>query len=121
MSRRNHPWGPVAALIPILLGGCFSPQYGSGDLLCSVPDRRCPEGFHCAFDGRCWRDGEDPSNGLPGSTFWIGSGGSVTGKNGRQINISLGDTCVAGTSAAASPDGGSVTFGLFSTNPLESP
>lgn len=58
---------------------------------------------------------------MPGPSFWIGSGGSVTGKNDRQINISLGDTCVAGTSAALSPDGGSVTFGLFSTNRLESP
>ncbi len=103
----------------LALGGCFSPQYGSGDLACSVPDRRCPEGFHCAFDGRCWRDGEDPLAPVPPPAAWIGSGGSATGASGRQINVSLGDICVAGTAASVSPDGGSVTFGYFSTDRLD--
>lgn len=106
-------------LAALALGGCFSPQYGSGDLQCSVPDRRCPMGFHCAADDHCRRDGEDPAPPVPSAVVWIGSGGSVTGADGRQINVSLGDICVAGAAPAVTPDGGSVTFGYFSTIQLD--
>lgn len=56
---------------------------------------------------------------VPPSVAWIGSGGSVAGMSGRQINISLGDTCVAGIAASVVPDGGSVTFSYFSTIQLD--
>jgi hypothetical protein len=44
----------------ICLTGCFSPSYHNGAFLCSANGGRCPEGFHCAADQTCWRNGQDP-------------------------------------------------------------
>jgi hypothetical protein len=40
-----------------LAAGCYDPAIESGKLLCSA-DRRCPQGFACAPDARCWRPGD---------------------------------------------------------------
>jgi hypothetical protein len=42
--------------------GCFAPDYGNGELLCAS-DGTCPEGYHCASDRACWRDGTGPGGG----------------------------------------------------------
>ena len=44
-----------------LVAGCFSPSYQSGRTPCGDGANQCPEGFHCAVDRTCWRDGTDPS------------------------------------------------------------
>jgi hypothetical protein len=38
-----------------------------------LPDKKCPSGLHCATDGYCWKNGQDPNgadmgNGNPDST-----------------------------------------------------
>lgn len=51
----------LVLLIAVAAGGCFSPSYRDGDLRCAAGSgRACPDGFHCAVDGACWRDGRDP-------------------------------------------------------------
>ena len=51
----------VAGLFAVLFGGCYKLDLGNGQLKCSVPDRKCPDGFHCASDGYCWMNGQDPT------------------------------------------------------------
>jgi hypothetical protein len=48
----------LRALLPLLLGGCFAPDFQSGHLECGGSGD-CPPGFHCAVN-RCYRDGEEP-------------------------------------------------------------
>lgn len=40
--------------------GCSTPEVANGQLQCAEASRACPDGFHCATDGTCWRDGDDP-------------------------------------------------------------
>lgn len=44
-----------------LSGGCYKLNVENGQLRCSVPDNKCPSGFHCAIDGYCWKNGQDPN------------------------------------------------------------
>jgi len=41
--------------------GCYKPDFENGQLHCSVPDKKCPTGYHCATDGYCWKKGQDPA------------------------------------------------------------
>jgi hypothetical protein len=41
------------------IAACYKPAPPNGALLCST-DGQCPEGYRCAGDGSCWRNGEDP-------------------------------------------------------------
>jgi hypothetical protein len=51
----------------VLSAGCYKLSFDNGKLLCSSPDRQCPGGYHCAFDGKCWKEGSDPvANKNPG-------------------------------------------------------
>ena len=43
------------------LAGCYSPNVPNGKLKCSTGDNKCPDGFHCASDGTCWKNGQDPT------------------------------------------------------------
>jgi hypothetical protein len=49
----------IRCLLVLALAGCYTPAPPNGALLCSM-NGECPEGYHCAGDGACWRDGEDP-------------------------------------------------------------
>ena len=53
----RHAW--IALLVSSSLAGCFSPDYGNGELQCAVGGV-CPSGLHCAADNRCYRAGSDP-------------------------------------------------------------
>jgi hypothetical protein len=53
----------LPALVCLMLAGCYSPNPASGKLKCSVGDNKCPEGYHCASDGTCWKNGQDPGGG----------------------------------------------------------
>jgi hypothetical protein len=39
--------------------GCAAPHYGSGHLRCA-PGGKCPDGFYCAVDDRCWAQNSGP-------------------------------------------------------------
>jgi hypothetical protein len=41
------------------LFGCAAPHYGSGHLRCA-PGGKCPDGFYCAVDNRCWAQNSGP-------------------------------------------------------------
>jgi hypothetical protein len=49
----------------VLAAGCYSPNIPNGQLKCSVNGNKCPAGFHCATDGKCWKDGSDPAAPMP--------------------------------------------------------
>jgi hypothetical protein len=50
----------VAAAAAALAAACSAPQYGNGHLQCAPSGRLCPDGFYCAGDHRCWRNGTTP-------------------------------------------------------------
>jgi len=50
----------LVALAALTLAGCFSPSYHSGGVACSAGTQPCPDGYHCALDRFCWKNGEDP-------------------------------------------------------------
>ena len=96
-----------ALLALALLAGCFSPSYHDGGFLCSMNGNRCPEGFHCAADNACWRDGHDPTipdggalpdlftalpDARPPEGGWVSSGGiSTAGAAAANSSFKLGD------------------------------
>lgn len=110
-----------------LWAGCFSPRYLNGMLRCSVDGEACPDGYHCAFDKTCWRNGEEPPGPTDGgadmpapplvyppAAVWISSGGgSATGASGNQYGLSVGGVDVAGKTTSSS--GPSATSGYFSS------
>lgn len=50
----------IIVLLTLAVAGCFSLP-DDGALLCDAdPAHRCPAGYHCAGDGRCYHDGHDP-------------------------------------------------------------
>jgi hypothetical protein len=49
----------LAAALPLLSAGCFSPSYHDGNLNCTASGE-CPKDYHCAVDHTCWRNGSDP-------------------------------------------------------------
>jgi hypothetical protein len=50
-----------ACIASLALAGCFAPSYESEHLQCAAGAKPCPDGYHCAADQRCWRDGTDPA------------------------------------------------------------
>jgi hypothetical protein len=54
---RTTPW--FAPVLALLFVGCFSPTYHNGNLNCTASGE-CPEGYHCAVDHTCWRNGSEP-------------------------------------------------------------
>jgi hypothetical protein len=51
-------------VMALAAAGCFAPKYQNGNLHCA-PDKSCPDGDHCAVDGTCWLNGQDPTFGTP--------------------------------------------------------
>jgi hypothetical protein len=45
--------------LALVAAACGDLHLSDGTLRCSV-DHRCPEGYHCAADDRCWPEGRDP-------------------------------------------------------------
>lgn len=69
-----------AAVAIVFSAGCFSPNYGNGRLVCES-GHTCPDGYHCAVDNTCWKNGADPSP-IPGvdggdQTDMAGGGGDM--------------------------------------------
>lgn len=44
--------------------GCYAPTIADGSLPCSS-DKRCPQGFVCQPDDRCWMSGDGSDGGVP--------------------------------------------------------
>ena len=114
------------------VAGCFSPKYANGELRCSQGTHPCPDGYHCAFDNTCWKNGSDPTSGdsadmggaaidmmqppvltYPPAAAWTScGGGSASATSGTQLNFSVCSSSVGGT--AGSAGNATVTFGFFS-------
>lgn len=121
------------------LGGCFSPKYSNGSVRCQSGNHPCPDGYHCASDNTCWKDGRDPSGNdmagggddldmgstpdiaqppvltYPPAAVWTScGGGSPAAASGTQLNFSLCPSISGGTSTI--PNGATTTFGFFSND-----
>ena len=57
--------GRLLVCAALMAAGCFSPKYENGRLKCASGDKPCPDGYHCAIDTTCWKDGEDPDLAQP--------------------------------------------------------
>jgi hypothetical protein len=68
------------ALVCLMLAGCYSANPADGKLKCSVGDNKCPDGYHCAADGTCWKNGHDPGAGGGG-----GTGGGLAAHKGSSV------------------------------------
>ena len=66
----------------VLAAGCGKLKIGNGQLRCSVADAQCPDGYHCASDRACWKNGQDPT----------GDGG--TGGRTCAFDVTSFDSCV---------------------------
>jgi hypothetical protein len=83
-SRQNAAGARrLLALAVLLLAGCrYSAQPPNGIQVCGpVGGKRCPDGFFCAQDARCWRAGSGPADG--GAVTPIG--GPFTGRSGSGL------------------------------------
>jgi len=126
----------VSCCVVILMtSGCFSPKYSNGNLRCEN-GQTCPDGYHCAADTTCWKNGSDPALDMstidnnvfdmempdlippppvtyPPASVWIScGGGAVAAASGAVLATSACEMAIAGT---ATGNGGSViTFGYFS-------
>jgi hypothetical protein len=103
----------VALAAAGLAGGCFSPNYGNGEVACGpAPDYACPPGYTCnPTDNRCYQGGPFPDAAVPDagvpdallpqrSSVGItgGGGGSGSAGAGARARVSVGQP-VAGSSA----------------------
>jgi len=112
---RVAPWTAAAgagALIASLLlaGSCgYAPSPENGQQSCGPAgsDQRCVSGYHCAGDGKCWRDGTGP-----GGT--AGTGGTATagaGGNPGAAGSIGGNPTGGGAGAGGSGGAGGTTTG----------
>jgi hypothetical protein len=55
----------ACALVLLAGGGCGIPVPANGVQACAPPPatRRCPEGYACQADNRCWKRGTGPTDG----------------------------------------------------------
>src|SRR4051812_21181390 len=49
----------LLSCVALLLSGCFAPDYQNGMSECG-PAGVCPEGYACAADNHCYKDGTQP-------------------------------------------------------------
>jgi hypothetical protein len=89
-------------LLGAAAGGCFSPTYRDGDLHCAVDTTvACPDGFHCAVDNRCWRDGRDPPR-PPAHLTTAGGGDPHLADGNYSLGLSVGQP-LGGSARSAHP------------------
>lgn len=120
--------------------GCFSPEYSNGSLQCQSGSHPCPDGYHCATDNTCWKNGQDPAGDMsivddgdggsmfdmqmpdlvppppltyPPAAVWISCGGGAgAAASGNQLGLSACEISVSGTATGSA--GSVLTFGYFS-------
>jgi hypothetical protein len=62
--------------------GCFSPHYENNKIQCTVTaPHACPDGYHCAINHTCWRNGSEPPP-QHSSNVVFGAGGGINLPNG---------------------------------------
>ena len=140
--RRSGKFLLAAVAVAALPGAaCFDPQFSSGTFLCSAPANSCPSGYHCATDGACWADGQDPFRGPPDPPVDVYANGgyrsvqvnwfppyndngsaitgySVTSSPGGLVKTVAGNPPALTTTFDSLPDGTQYTFTVTATSAL---
>jgi hypothetical protein len=87
-----------ALALVLVAAGCYRLDLGNGQLNCSVPDRKCPRGFHCASDNTCWHDNANPQG--PHDHALVSAGVSARSPSYRVV-MSLGASTPGGGAGSA--------------------
>ncbi len=58
--------------VVLMLAACSSHSVENGQVQCSASGNKCPDNFHCATDGTCWKNGSDPMPDMPSPTADLG-------------------------------------------------
>lgn len=126
----------VLAGLCSLVAGCFAPKYSNGSLRCES-GTTCPDGYHCAPDNTCWKNGSDPMLDMslggdvldgampdlippppltyPPAAVWIScGGGAVVAASGAQLATSACELSIAGSATGSA--GSTVSYGYFSAD-----
>lgn len=124
----------LVTLCSLVAVGCFSPKYSNGSLHCEN-GMTCPDGYHCAGDDTCWRNGSDPALDMslggsddlaggpdllppppityPPAAVWIScGGGAVVAASGAQLAMSACEISISGTATGSA--GSVISYGFFS-------
>jgi hypothetical protein len=101
----------LLVLVGGALGGCFAPSYHDGHLHCGGGGGGCPDGYHCAVDATCWRDGNDPPRPPVHLTAGGGAGPLLT-TGSNQVTLSIGQP-LGGSAVPASTDAHSMQLGVL--------
>ena len=125
------------ALTLLIVAGCFSPKYDSGEFQCGSGAHACPDGYHCAADNKCWKLGSGPDMlgggpnadllpaidmalppplSFPPAAVWISSGGGILQQPGvAEIDLTISAEFAVGTAATGATPSPTIMFGYFSS------
>jgi hypothetical protein len=91
--------------------GCFSPHYENNKIQCTVTAvHACPDGYHCAVNHTCWKNGTEPPP-QHSSNVVFGAGGGINPSSGDLHGSTTSFGQPAGIGQAA--DVHSVQFGIL--------
>jgi hypothetical protein len=91
-------WFFLTAMASLSMG-CFSPRYENGTIICQARTHACPDGYHCAINNSCWRDGanDEPRDQHSGHVvFGAGSASGIASEQFR-ANTSFGQLAGKGS------------------------
>ena len=88
--------------------GCPGTPPANGEQKCSAASK-CPNGYYCATDGTCWKNGEAPDAGGGGGGGGSGGGGGGSGGGGGGSGGGGGGGLTLNRHQAAAPEVGGVS------------
>jgi hypothetical protein len=121
----------IAWLCLLAAAGCYHPNIPEGSLFCETGTMKCPSGFSCAADGKCYQSPPD----LGPQVYGSGSLGSLdlTGKSGTlmldtdtgEIDLipsgGMSTTLIPAGSASMQPQSAGPTAAIWSFLDVEVP
>jgi len=91
----------VAAMALALLAACYDPNLRSGEIACAA-DGRCPPGFQCAPDRRCWKPGDADVGRAPVQVAGtLSSGGGLMRSRSYQLVGRIGASELSRTASSS--------------------
>jgi hypothetical protein len=106
MRRDQAGAATLLCSLVAIVAGCFNPAYHSSGLRCEGNGGKCPSGYHCATDKRCWHDGSDPvaaGNRDMSASDGMSTGDGMIGPDMAHIGTGagkLGDACINNSDCA---------------------
>jgi len=84
-----------------VLAACYDPNLRSGEIACAA-DGRCPAGFQCAPDRRCWKPGDADVGRAPVQVAGtLSSGGGLMRSRSYQLVGRIGASELSRTASSS--------------------